>query len=255
MHKLTPVKTSDALNSALTEKGLFATCIKTVVKAMTTVYPTRVKANPPLGCAAHLRDSADLGHEFKTEFGKPIIAICFDARYTTPANVDNLTNTSVHFVEVPVSSQTGCASYVVFESETKNARGHSIAFALHTENLLKVSTQALAEGHDEVTFALMSGDDVSKAQFAKLPIDEQFIDELKASLARAKAFVPPTSAPLLANAKLKAEKYGEEPAMFLPYEVRPVGTALKFELRLALMRTMYNKARAHSFGFHPPKAA
>lgn len=220
-----------------------------LTKAQKKKYETRdLEVLPPAG-AAFLETKEDLALACEGTADCPVVVIRLTKRHSDSEFLHALKDAQIEFIEVPVSSQTGCVSYFVLRTSVTNSAGHEKAVAMHCAKLLGLLEQAVATGKEELLFVFVHDKDVNSRAFATLALTSSLTEKMRQSVAKAQAFVPPVAQSTLNRAKEKAEKYGEEPALFLPFETRPVGTGLKLELRLALMRTMYSRERRG----HQPK--
>lgn len=226
-----------------------------LTKAQKKQYETRdLEVLPPAG-AAFLETQEDLALTCEGTTDSPVVVIRLSKRHSDSEFLHALKDAQIEFVEVPVSSQTGCVSYFVLRTSVTNSAGHEKAVALQCTKLLGLLEQAIAAGKEELLFVFVHDNDVNSRAFATLALTSSLTEKMRQSIVKAQAFVPPIAPSNLSRAKEKAEKYGEEPALFLPFETRPAGTGLKLELRLALLQTMYKRERRERRDHEPNGAS
>lgn len=235
------------LLNLLNRAGLLQSRLQALLEALTKAqrqrYETRLKEVLPPAGAAYLKTAQDLGLQINNDREGFSLVVRLDPRFSSVGLKEALAHASIELIEMPVSSQTRCVSYFVLRTSVKNSAQHDQCVALHSEPLLLLAEQAVSSGKSEVLVFFVHDTDAGNPVACKLLLTQALLDRMRESVAKAHAFESPTDKTTLDRAAVKASKYGEEPALFLPYEVRPTGTGLKLELRLALMRSMYNSKR------------
>lgn len=231
------------LNRAGLLQSRLQALLEVLIKAQRQRYETRLKEVLPPAGAAYLKTAEDLGLETNNDQDSFALVVRLDPKFSTVELKEALADASIELIELPVSSQTRCVSYFVLRTSVKNSAQHDQCVALHTEPLLSLAEQAVNSGKSDVLVLFVHDTDAGNPVAGRLHLNQALLDKMRESVATAQAFESPTDEATLVRAAVKASKYGEEPALFLPYEVRPSGTGLKLELRLALMRPMYNSKR------------